>query len=71
MDVSVSGSSKLNARELSAKVADVEVSGASQAMILASESIAGDVSGASKLVHRGTPDSLEVQASGASRVTAE
>ena len=71
LDVSVSGASRLNARELSAKIADVDISGASRATILASESIAGDVSGASKLVHRGTPDSLEVETSGASKVAAE
>jgi hypothetical protein len=63
-----SGASQLDAMELSAEKASVELSGASTGQVNVSQELAADASGASTLRYAGEPSSLDKRSSGASTI---
>jgi hypothetical protein len=66
-----SGASQLDAMELSAEKASVELSGASTGHVNVSEELAAEASGASTLRYAGEPPSLDKRSSGASTIETE
>lgn len=64
----VAGASDVNLEDFEAEVVEIEVSGASDVRVHASESIEGEASGASDLRIYGNPDRALVDSSGASDV---
>jgi hypothetical protein len=65
-DLAVSGASDVDLRDLTASEVDIEVDGASEVSIWASQSVTGDVSGASEVTVHGDPGNVNVETSGAS-----
>jgi hypothetical protein len=70
VQMDISGASTLSAFDLTAGAVSAQVSGASTAEVTATETISGEVSGASTLRYRGEPGSADVESSGASTVGA-
>jgi hypothetical protein len=66
--VDLSGASSLGAYGMTVRTAAINLSGASRAMLDATEAITGEASGASRLFYRREPARLEVDASHGSRV---
>lgn len=71
LSVDVSGASKLTAENLKTERSTIEASGASKVVVFASEAIDADASGASKIIYRGNPKTVNKNASGASSIVAE
>ena len=67
-EISVSGASSFEAKELLIKNAKVSLSGASRAEIFASESLDAELKGATKLVCSGSPKSIKQNASRGSSI---
>jgi hypothetical protein len=68
LDAKASGASKLNLGELTVRSATIELSGASSALIHATEEIDATASGASTVTYIGNPPSVREDTSGASTV---
>lgn len=68
LDIDFSGGSKLRAKDLKAKRVTLESSGASDIELYADESLALDVSGASRVRYAGNPAQLETDSRGASSI---
>jgi hypothetical protein len=66
LDAKLSGASDLKAAKLIAKNVNVDISGASDVKVYASESISGKASGASSINVKGSPTVRAIQSSGAS-----
>jgi hypothetical protein len=64
----ISGAGDLNAYNFEASKAEINLSGAGDAKIYASNEIRGKVSGAGTLYHQGNPEVLEVEVSGLGEV---
>jgi Putative auto-transporter adhesin, head GIN domain len=71
LKVDASGASQIKAHSFAVDDADVLISGASSVTLQATESITGDVSGASQLEVHGSPAKQTVSTSGASQVIAK
>jgi hypothetical protein len=71
LKVDASGASQIKAQSFAVDDADVLISGASSVTLQATESITGDVSGASQLEVHGSPAKQTVSISGASKVIAK
>jgi hypothetical protein len=67
----VSGASSFKGREFSAKVANIEASGASSAAVVASNTVNADASGASSIRYSGGAKDIHSSTSGASSVKRE
>jgi len=67
-DLAVSGASDVDLRDLTANDVVIEVDGASEVSIWASQSVTGDVSGASDVTVHGDPGTVNVETSGASEL---
>ena len=65
-DLTVSGASDVDLRDLIANEVIIQVEGASEVSIWASQSVTGDVSGASDVTVHGDPGNVNVETSGAS-----
>ena len=68
LDAKASGASKLNLGELAVRSATLDLSGASSALVNASEEINASASGSSKVVYLGSPARVQENTSGASSV---
>lgn len=64
----VSGASSLIANDFDAEIADIEISGASDAKIKVTKSIKANASGASSLKYTGNPSDKDLNSSGASSI---
>lgn len=71
LNVEVSGASRINAKDLQTVNADVDASGASYVELSVSGSLSSKSSGASRIVYKGTPTSVEKKTSGAGSITQE
>ena len=69
LTVDVSGATKVDAENLKAENASIDASGASKVSVNVTGELRTEASGASKIVYTGTPQSVENDTSGASRVT--
>ncbi len=67
-DLAVSGASDVDLRDLAANDVVIEVDGASEVSIWASQSVTGDVSGASDVTVHGDPGTVNVETSGVSEL---
>ena len=67
-DLAVSGASDVDLRDLTANDVVIEVGGASEVSIWASQSVTGDVSGASDVTVHGNPGTVNVETSGVSEL---
>ena len=65
-DLTVSGASDVDLRDLTANEVIIQVEGASEVSIWASQSVTGDVSGASDVTVHGDPGNVNVETSGVS-----
>ena len=65
-DLAVSGASDVDLRNLTANEVTIQVDGASEVSIWASQSVTGDVSGASDVTVHGDPGNVNVETSGVS-----
>ncbi|MCH7901569.1 MAG: DUF2807 domain-containing protein [Acidobacteria bacterium] len=65
-DLAVSGASDVDLRDLIANEVTIQVGGASEVSIWASQSVTGDVSGASDVTVHGDPGTVNVETSGVS-----
>ncbi len=68
LDAKASGASKLNLGELAVRSATLDLSGASSALVNASEEINASASGSSTIVYLGSPARVQENTSGASSV---
>jgi len=69
LNADASGASTIDAESLAVENADVEASGASKAVVAATNDLKVDASGASKISYVGEPKSIKQNSSGASSVT--
>jgi hypothetical protein len=67
-DLTVSGASDVDLRDLTANDVVIDVDGASEVSIWASQSVTGDVSGASDVTVHGDPGTVNVETSGVSEL---
>jgi len=70
LEVSFSGASSLNAKGLSAQMANVSISGASSADVTATESLDVSISGAGAVTYGGNPKQVNKDISGAGSIKA-
>jgi len=68
LQLTASGACNVQAGNLRAKVADVNLSGASKANIFVTEKLTADASGVSNIKYRGNPTNVTTDVSGASKV---
>ncbi|MCX6210358.1 MAG: DUF2807 domain-containing protein [Bacteroidetes bacterium] len=68
VDLKASGASTIKNKSLKANVYTVDVSGASNIKLFATQGITGELSGASNLKYSGNPSNVQVNSSGASNV---
>lgn len=69
LNADASGASTIDAEGLRTEDADVEASGASKAIVSATDELKADASGASKISYTGEPKNLKQDSSGASSIT--